>query len=55
MHRAVRLLDGGVGQLGAEAGLDIGYILLPQSLLLRLFGLGQAGGLAFARQLVDAG
>ena len=52
MDGAVRLLDGRVVQLGAQAGLDIGQILLPQGLLLGLFGIGQAGGLALVRQLV---
>ena len=52
---AVRLLDGGVVQLGPQAGLDVGHILLPEGLLLRLFGFGQAGGLALTRPLIDAG
>ena len=34
MHGAVRLLDLDVVQLGAEVGLDVGKILLPESLLL---------------------
>ena len=55
MDGAVRLLDGCMVQLGAQAGLDVGQILLPQRLLLGLFGLGQAGGLAFFCQLIDAG
>ena len=45
MDGAVRLLDGRMVQLGAQAGLDIGQILLPQGLLLGFFGIGQAGDL----------
>ncbi len=42
-------------QLGAQAGLYVGNILLPQGLLLCLFGIGQAGGLAlFASSLMRA-
>ena len=52
---AVRLLNGGVGQLCAQAGLHIIDVLAAQGLLLCLFGLGQAGGLALFCQLVDAG
>ena len=43
---AVRFLNGRALQLAAQAGLDVGQILLPQCLLLGFFGLGQAGGLA---------
>ena len=55
MDGAVRLFDGGVLQLSAEAGLHILDILLAQRLLLGFFGLGQADGLALVCQLVDAG
>ena len=55
MDGAVRLLNGGVGQLCAQAGLHIIDVLAAQSLLLCLFGLGQADGLALVCQLVDAG
>ena len=52
---AVRLLNGRALQLAAQAGFDVGQILLPQRLLLGLFGLGQAGSLAFFCQRIDAG
>ena len=52
---AVRLLNGGVGQLRAQAGLHVVDVFAAQGLLLCLFGLGQAGGLALFCQLVDAG
>ena len=52
---AVRFLNGRALQLAAQAGLDVGQILLPQCLLLGLFGLGQAGGLALFGQRIDAG
>jgi len=55
VHSAIRLFDRGVVQLGAQAGLYVRNILLPQGLLLCLFGIGQAGGLALFCQLVDAG
>ena len=52
---AVRLLNGRALQLAAQAGFDVGQILLPQCLLLGFLGLGQAGGLAFFGQRIDAG
>ena len=55
MDGAVRLLNGRALQLAAQAGLDVGQILLPQCLLFSLFGLGQTGGLAFFGQRIDAG
>ena len=48
MHSAIRLFDRGVVQLGAQAGLDIGQILLPQGLLLGLFGGVLGAGAAWA-------
>ena len=55
VDRAIRLFDRGVVQLGAQAGLYVRNILLPQGLLLCLFGIGQAGGLAlFASSLIRA-
>mgnify|MGYP007096211941 CR=1 FL=1 len=48
MDGAVRLLDGRAVQLGAQAGLDIGQILLPQGLLLGLFGGVLGAGAAWA-------
>ena len=45
MDGAVRLLDGGVVQLGAETGLDVVQVLPAQGLLLGFFGLRQARGL----------
>ena len=47
MDGAVRLLNGRALQLAAQAGLDVGQILLPQRLLLGFFGLGQADVLLF--------
>ena len=52
---AVRLLNGRALQLAAQAGFDVGQILLPQRLLLGFFGLGQAGRLALFGQRIDAG
>ena len=43
---AVRLLNGGVGQLRAQAGLHVVDVFAAQGLLFCLFGLGQAVGLA---------
>ena len=51
MDGAVRLLNGRALQLAAQAGFDVGQILLPQCLLLGFFGLGQAGGLALFGQV----